>query len=152
VLEIDTTVVPTARRPVPIAFGWHPYFQLLGRPRATWKLVLPARRHLTLDDHGIPTGAEEPEAEEEAPIGQRTFDDLYALGDDHLLALRGDDGSGIQLDSDAGYPYAQIWVPKGREFAALEPMTSPTNSLATGAAPLVRPGEAYTVRVTLRPV
>jgi galactose mutarotase-like enzyme len=148
-LTVDTTVVPAARRPVPIAFGWHPYFRLPSRPRANWDLVLPARRHLTLDDRGIPTGSEEPEAEEAAPIGDRTFDDLYALGEDHRLALRADDGSAIELQSDAAYPFAQVWVPEGRDFAALEPMTSPTNSLATGSAPVVQPGEAYTARFTL---
>jgi galactose mutarotase-like enzyme len=134
---------------VPVAFGWHPYLQLPDGPRAGWELVLPARRHLALDDRGIPTGAEDAEAEEAAPIGRRTFDDLYALGDDRRLGLRAEDGSCIELESDAAYPYAQVWVPEGRDFAALEPMTSPTNSLATGAAPLVEPGGAYTARFTL---
>jgi len=148
-LTVDTTVVPTARRPVPVAFGWHPYLQLPNGSRAEWTLELPARRHLALDGRGIPTGAEEPEPAEAAAIGGRTFDDLYALGRDRRLGLRADDGSGIELRSDAAYPFAQVWVPAGRDFAALEPMTAPTNSLATGCAPLVEPGEAYTARFTL---
>ena len=49
----------------------------------------------------------------------------------------------------AGYPYAQVWVPAGRQFAALEPMAAPTNSLGDGTAPLVEPGDSRTARFTL---
>ncbi len=31
-LRIDTTIVPTGRRAVPVAFGWHPYLRLPGAP------------------------------------------------------------------------------------------------------------------------
>jgi galactose mutarotase-like enzyme len=44
---------------------------------------------------------------------------------------------------------AQVWVPPGRPFAALEPMAAPTNSLVAGSAPLVAPGESFTARFSL---
>jgi hypothetical protein len=53
------------------------------------------------------------------------------------------------MRADAQYPYAQVWVPSGKPFAALEPMTAPTNALATGEAPLVAPGDAFTARWSL---
>ena len=53
------------------------------------------------------------------------------------------------MRAGAGYPYAQVWVPAGRPFAALEPMTARTNSLVDGTAPLVEPGDSYTARFTL---
>ena len=56
-LVIDTLLVPTGDRKVPVAFGWHPYLRVPGTPRAQWSLRLPAREHLDLDDRGIPTGA-----------------------------------------------------------------------------------------------
>jgi aldose 1-epimerase len=151
-LEIDTTVVPTGRRRVPVAFGWHPYLRLPGAPRRRWRLRLPARRHLGLDDLGIPTGAETTEPAEAAPVGSRTFDDLYALGRDRRLAYEvegADDGQSIELRCVSGYPFAQVWVPKGHSFAALEPMVAPTNALVSGSAPLVPPGESYRARFTL---
>ena len=46
-----------------------------------------------------------------------------------MLALETDD-AGVEVRVDAAYPYAQVWVPPGRPFAALEPMTVPTNALA----------------------
>src|SRR5205807_4449225 len=39
-LRVSTTIRPTGRRPVPIAFGWHPYFRLPAS-RATTRLRLP---------------------------------------------------------------------------------------------------------------
>ena len=79
-LTLDTTVIPTGPRPVPVAFGWHPYLRLPGTSRRRWRLQLPARTHITLDDRGIPTGGEEAEQHEAERIGRRTFDDLYRLG------------------------------------------------------------------------
>ena len=42
-LVVDTTIVPTGRRRVPVAFGWHPYLRLPGTPRRNWTLRLPPR-------------------------------------------------------------------------------------------------------------
>ena len=150
-LAIATTVVPTARRRVPVAFGWHPYLRVPGVPRARWRLRLPPRRHVALDDRGLPTGETEVAAAEHTPIGRRTFDDLYHLGRDRRLGFTADDGGGIEVRVGAGYDYAQVWVPPGRPFAALEPMTAPTDALGRGTAPLVAPGDAYTARFELVP-
>ena len=147
-LTIDTTVVPTGPRAVPIAFGWHPYLRLPGTPRRRWRLRLPARTHLALDDRGIPTGDQHDEEPEAAPIGGRTFDDLYRLGRQRELALVADDVA-ISMRAGASYPYAQVWVPAGRPFAALEPMTAATNSLLDGTAPLVAPGGEHTASFDL---
>jgi galactose mutarotase-like enzyme len=147
-LTLDTTLVPTARRAVPAAFGWHPYLRLPGTPRRDWSLRLPARTHLVLDRLGIPTGGEIKEQREADPIGRRTFDDLYLLGRDHALALEAEDTT-ISMRGDRNYPYAQVWVPPGRAFAALEPMTARTNGLVDGSAPVVKAGDTFSASFTL---
>ena len=55
-LTVDTTLVPTGRRRVPVAFGWHPYLRVPGEPRSRWRLELPSREHLAVDSRHIPTG------------------------------------------------------------------------------------------------
>jgi galactose mutarotase-like enzyme len=147
-LDITTTLVPTARRRVPAAFGWHPYLRLPDAPRRNWTLRLPRRRHLDLDDHGIPTGREARQGPQAAPIGRRTFDDLYALERRRRLALESN-GSSIQLHCGTGYDYAQVWVPSRRPFAALEPMVTSTNALVDGSAPLIPRGQEYAARFSL---
>jgi aldose 1-epimerase len=144
-----TTVVRPATGPVPVAFGWHDYFQLPG-PRRSWRLRLPACEHLGLDRRMIPTGRRAPQAAQDEPIGTRTFDDGYALGPDRRFALS---GGGVHLDVelDAGYPFAQIWVPPGRRFACIEPMTAPTNALRSDSSALATPDAPYSATYSLRP-
>jgi galactose mutarotase-like enzyme len=148
-LDISTTVVPTARRRVPIGFGWHPYLRLTATPRSEWILTLPAREHLELDPRGIPSGQSSPESSQAKPIGRRHFDDLYALGRHRRLSFTAGSRS-VELGCGSGYDYAQVWVPPRRQFAALEPMAAPTNGLVDGTAPVVAPGDQYTARFSLR--
>ena len=148
-LRIDTMIVPLGRRAVPVAFGWHPYLRLPGRARRRWKLRLPARLHRVLDARGIPNGEAQPERAEAVELGDRTFDDLYALGRDRRLAFATENGRSVELHCGANYPFAQVWVPKGRAYAALEPMAAPTNALVDGSTPVVRRGETFTARFTL---
>jgi aldose 1-epimerase len=147
-LRIATMLRPTSDRPVPIAFGWHPYLRLPRRPRSSWRLRLPARDHLELDSRAIPTGASKPEEAEAAPIGDRTYDDLYALRDEHELAIESA-GRRLTVRYEAGYPYAQVFAPPDAEFVCLEPMTAPTNALSTGACPLADPGDSFTATFSI---
>src|SRR5581483_3422470 len=87
-LRVATTIRPTADRRVPVSFGWHPYLALPASREETL-LRMPACEHRLLDSRGLPTGAGEPQPAEARPLGDRAFDDLYALGDDRRLALEG---------------------------------------------------------------
>jgi galactose mutarotase-like enzyme len=147
-LVVDTTVVPTGRRAVPVAFGWHPYLRVPGAPRGEWRLRLPARDHLLLDEFGLPTGERRVAAAERAPIGRRLFDDLYALTGARTLGLDHDD-TGVAVSAGRGYGFAQVWVPPDGNFVALEPMVAATDALRSGATPLVAPGDDYRARFTI---
>jgi aldose 1-epimerase len=151
-LEVATTLAASGDRPVPVAFGWHPYLQLPGAPRAAWRLLLPLRRHLELDDRGLPTGRSAAEPAEADPVGERTYDDLYALGADPAGRRLGLEAAGRRLlvGYGAGYDHAQVFAPPGTEFVCLEPMTGPTAALAAGTTPLVAPGERFTATFSIR--
>lgn len=146
-LRVDVTLTPTGRRRVPVSFGWHPYFRVPG-DRRSWRLELPGRRHLELDELSIPTGASTPEPAEHERLGARTFDDGYALGRDRRFAL---EGGGRRLDIRFGvnYPFAQVFAPPRSSFVAVEPMTAPTNALVANRCPLVKPGERFTASFTV---
>jgi galactose mutarotase-like enzyme len=151
-LTMATTLAADGGRPVPVAFGWHPYLQLPGAPRATWRLLLGDRTHLALDDRGLPTGGTADEPAEADPVGDRTYDDLYALGpgpEDRQLGLEAA-GRRLLVGYGQGYDYAQVFAPPGTEFACLEPMTGPTAALAAGTTPLVDPGASFTATFTIR--
>jgi galactose mutarotase-like enzyme len=55
-LTISTSVVATGDVPVPVSFGFHPYFQLPALDRADWEVEVPVRERLLLDDRMLPTG------------------------------------------------------------------------------------------------
>jgi aldose 1-epimerase len=150
-LAVTTTLAATGDRPVPVAFGWHPYLRLPGAPRAAWRLLLPSRTHLELDDRGLPTGKAADEPAEAAPVGERTFDDLYTLDADPAERRLGLEAAGRRLvvGYGDGYDHAQVFAPPGAEFVCLEPMTAPTAALATGATSLVAPGDSFSARFTI---
>ena len=151
-LAVATTLEATGGRPVPVAFGWHPYLRLPGASRATWRLLLPDRVHLELDDRGLPTGKTADEPAEADPIGDRTYDDLYALGQGPAARHLGLEAAGRRLlvGYGQGYGHAQVFAPPGAEFVCLEPMTGPTAALAAGTTPLVDPGASLTAEFTVQ--
>lgn len=148
-LSVATSLTPTGRRAVPISFGYHPYLRVPGGRRSQWRLHLPRRSHVELDARGIPTGRRTSAAAESRPLGERTFDDLFELTGGRTLVLEAD-GRRIGVEYGPGYRFAQVFVPPGKAFVCLEPMTAPTNALVTGACDVVRPGTTFTARFRIR--
>jgi galactose mutarotase-like enzyme len=82
---------------------------------------------------------------ERAPLGGRSFDASYAdLGAEPRFTVSGG-GRTLAVEFLEGYDYAQVYAPADRELVCFEPMTAPTNAIASGdGLTLVRPGEVYT--------
>jgi len=147
-LTVTSTLRATGRRRVPVSFGWHPYLRLPGVRRNALRVVLPACRHLELDERGIPTGVGHKRPAEAQPLGSRTFDDHFALARDRRLGLEGG-GHSLRVLFDRNYGYAQVYAPPDQNFVALEPMTAPIDALVSGACPFVSPGQAFTARFSI---
>ena len=60
VLEVRTTVTNHAVEPMPVALGYHPWFQLTDSPREEWTISVPARTRWLLSYQKVPTGVTEP--------------------------------------------------------------------------------------------
>jgi galactose mutarotase-like enzyme len=143
-LTLETTLAAGPDSPVPVSFGFHPYFTFSELPRGQWQMELPALRRLVLDRQGIPTGGEEVFGGFEGPLGDLHFDDGFAVLDEQpTFAVFGSDRR-ITVEFGSGYPYAQVFAPKDKAFIALEPMTAPTNALASGRGlHVAHPGGHY---------
>ena len=144
-LAISTVVSATADGAVPISCGWHPYLQLPRSPRRSWRLRLPTRRRIELDDRGLPTGRTCAEPAGTAPLGDRSFDDHYVLGDDRRMAISGA-GRTVSVWLADGYGFAQVYGPPDQRFICLEPMTATVNALVDGTAPVVDAGRSFSAR------
>ncbi len=144
-LEVRIVLTATGDRPVPVSFGFHPYLQLPGLPRARWQVALPVRRRELFDDHGLPTGATEPVDPISGPIGERTWDDGFdRLHRPASFEVRGGQRK-LLVEFVDGYPVAQIFAPPGQEYLCIEPMTAPVNALAGPDRELawVQPGQRH---------
>ncbi len=117
---------------VPVAFGWHPFLQLPGEPRAEWRVELGAATTLELDDHMLPTGARAPRERGVQRLGDRAYDE--ALADvDGPFVLEGARRT-ITVTFLEGAPYAHFFAPAAEPLVSFEPMAAPGNALVTGDA------------------
>jgi aldose 1-epimerase len=149
-LRIATTVRATRGVAVPIAFGFHPYLRIPRVGRADWRVQMPARRHLELDELGIPTGHGKWESAADFQLADASFDDGYDGIDDGAVFSVAGGGREIRASFDAGFPAAQVFSPPGAPFICFEPMTAPTNALCSGMGlRTVAPGDAFTAVFTI---
>src|SRR3954470_14158741 len=152
-LTVETTVVATGADPVPMAFGFHPYLAPPGAPRERWEVELPEMAHLALDHRGLPTGAREPWPAQRLALGDRTFDDAFAIEGGAAPRFAVSDGARrIEVAFEQGFPYAQVFAPPGQALICFEPMAAPTDALRTHdglrcVAPGERASAAFAIRV-----
>ena len=143
-LTLETTLAASSDGPVPVSFGFHPYFGFAELSRANWHLELPPMRKLVLDGRGIPTGDEEPFGGFNAQLGESGFDDGFALMEERTSFSVAGATCRVSVDLLEGYRYAQVFAPKDKDYIALEPMTAPTSALTSGRGlRLVGPGERF---------
>lgn len=60
VLEVRTRIDNLSIEPMPVAIGFHPYFQLTDSTRSDWTLSIGAKTHWLLAQNKVPTGETEP--------------------------------------------------------------------------------------------
>jgi aldose 1-epimerase len=142
-----TTTLTAGPRPVPLAFGHHPFFRLPGVPRAEWEITLPVAEHIEVDDRLIPTGARTPAGDLDGPLGTRTFDDGFTYAGPGPFVLAGG-GRRIEVAFERGYGFAQVFAPDIADLVCFEPMTAPADALRHAPA-AVAPGQTFTARFTV---
>ena len=137
VLEVETSIANLSSEPMPIAIGFHPYFQLTDSPRDEWTIAVPAKTHWKLAPTKVPTGETEPiEAlfpdPHAIPLRDYDLDDVFGdlEHDAQGRATMTVKGKSERLDVLFGpnYRAAVVWAPKGRPFVCFEPMAGVTDA------------------------
>src|SRR5262245_42072078 len=82
-LDVETVIANMSAEPMPVAVGFHPYFQLTDAPRDSWTLAVPARTHWLLSPAKVPTGETEPIERlfpdpAAVPLGKYNLDDVFS--------------------------------------------------------------------------
>jgi len=132
-LEVETVLDNHAAAPMPVAVGYHPYFQLPGVPRDSWKAHVAAREHVTLSPELIPTGERTPATHTDPqPLAGTQLDDVFTglvRGADGRAEFRVE-GGGAKVAVIYGplFQVAVVYAPAGRDFICFEPMAAVTNA------------------------
>ena len=138
VLEVRTSIANLSAEPMPVAIGFHPYYQLTDSKRDEWTLSIGARAHWLLAPNKIPTGATEPTEKlfpdpRRAPLRDYDLDDVFGdlTRDAQGRAIVSVAGKSQQIEIALGANYraAVVWAPKGREFICIEPMAGITDAV-----------------------
>ncbi|MGE2733523.1 aldose 1-epimerase [Mycolicibacterium vaccae] len=149
-LTVTTTVTATTGARVPLCFGFHPYLQLPGVPRAQWQIETPAMRYCPVNAWGIPTGQKEERPASAETLGEKFIDDGYDdVAPGSVFALSGGDRR-IEVYFDCGYTAAQVFAPVDDDVVCFEPMAAPTDALRRGGYREVAPGESAVARFRIK--
>jgi aldose 1-epimerase len=134
VLEISVAVINAGAEPMPIAIGFHPYFQLPDVPLEDATAHLPVCSRIEMDDRLIPTGATTPvNFPDEISLKDHRFDtgftDLVREDDGRALFFVEGGGRKIEVAFGPRYTVAIVYAPPGQNYICFEPMTAPTNGV-----------------------
>ncbi len=138
ILEVRTTISNESADPMPIAIGFHPYFQLTDSPRNDWTIAVGARTQWLLASNKVPTGETRPIRDlfpdpQAARLKDYALDDVFAdlVRDAGGRAVMSMTGKSQRLDVVVGpnYRAVVIYSPADRNFVCFEPMAAVTNAL-----------------------
>jgi len=115
VLEVRTRIENLSVEPMPVAIGFHPYFQLTDSTREDWTVSIGAKTHWLLAENKIPTGETEPIAKmfpdpRAVALKDVDLDDVYSdlERDAQGRAVMSVKGKGQQLDVLLGPNYRSV--------------------------------------------
>jgi aldose 1-epimerase len=146
VLEVTTRIENLSIDPMPVAIGFHPFFQLTDSPRDEWTLTVAARAHWPVTEEKMPSGRPQPiekffadpAAVRLAPI---ELDDVFSdlVRDASGRATMSVRGKTQKLDVVLGANYRAVVIyapkppagqdPASRNFVCIEPVTAIINGL-----------------------
>ncbi len=152
-LEVETAIENLCDQPLPVAIGFHPFFQLSASPRDEWRVHIAARRHVLLSEKLIPTGETEPLAfPNPFPLrGQAldaVFDDL--TGEAFVIEGR---TQRVEVRFGPKFPVSIVYAPAGNSFVGIEPMSALTNAFNRDRSALqhVEPGGTWRESFWMKP-
>ncbi|MFX1534118.1 MAG: aldose 1-epimerase [Promethearchaeota archaeon] len=132
VLEVETFLENHSTQNMPVAIGYHPYFQLPNTLRDNWKVHLAARDHLILSEELIPTGERRPlSLPDPLTLTGRELDDVFSnlirdTKDQAEFFVQGKKEK-ISVIYGPKYTVAVVYAPKNRNIICFEPMSAITN-------------------------
>jgi aldose 1-epimerase len=167
-LEVRVRLNNLSTAPMPVAIGFHPYFQVNDAPRDEWTFGVAARTQWLLSKDNIPTGEVRP-IEQFLPKPQGST--LKGLSLDHVFGDLIRDAGGratmwvqgkserVEVTFGPRYKAVVVYSPGGpnRDFICFEPMAGITDALNLAHRGIYKelqyipPGESWTESYWVKP-
>lgn len=139
-LEALTKIDNLSAEPMPVAIGWHPYFQVNDAPRDEWTFGVAAGTEWLLSPTKLPTGERRPIQQllpkpNGGALQELALDNVFGdlIRDASGKATMWVKGKSERIDVAFGpnYKAAVVWAPAGAQnkFICFEPMAGITNSV-----------------------
>ncbi len=133
-VQVSTTVRNLSAQPMPMALGYHPYFNIPDVPREQQTVHIGARKHVETDPQLVATGdLTASQLPDQVSLKDHTFDDGYTdlIRNNDGKAIFSVQGGGKKIEVVYGpkYQVAVVYAPPGKEFVCFEPMTAITNGV-----------------------
>ena len=166
VLEVITRIENLSFEAMPVAVGFHPYFQLTDCGRDEWTISVGAKTRWLLAPGKVPTGETEPIEQffpdpHAIPLREYELDDVFAdlERDGEGRAVMSVWGAQQRIDIVFGprYRAAVVYAPRDRGFICFEPMAGITDSMNLAQRGLYRelqsiePGAVWEESFLVRP-
>ena len=157
ILKLRTTISNESAKAIPIADGWHPYFQLGGMVDE-WMLFFDAKSMVEFDDKLIPSGKllEYDLFKTPEKIGDKFFDNCFVVntGNEQPACELFNPENKLKLSffPDSNYPYLQIYTPPHRKSIAIENLSGAPDTFNNKMGLLVLApwhSQTFTVRYQL---
>lgn len=143
-LLVETTLLNLDEFDIPLADGWHPYFQLGGTVN-DYELQFSSDRMLEFNDQLIPTGKYIPETGFIHPmrLGDRQLDNCFLLqlqeGLPCCVLRNPTNGLSLSFFTDTGYSFLQIYTPDHRKSIAIENLSGAPDCFNNGMGLMLLP-------------
>lgn len=163
VFRLEVKAKNTGSMPMPMGFGWHPYFRT-GTLIDQLRLILPSKKYYELDTAVVPTGKVKQMNGFTIPAFHKGGGVISALAFDHgftggryaaLAETKVYDPIQelticVRQWRRDGFNYTQIFTPSHRNNIAIEPQTCMANAFNNGIGlKILAPGEEWTGTVSV---
>jgi aldose 1-epimerase len=143
-VDLETVITNVDHQSIPIADGWHPYFQL-GRKDDEWIMQISSEACLEFNDELIPTGRilPYPGFAQATPIGETQLDHCFVLeireGVPVCVLLNPENGLKLSFFAGAEYPYLLVYIPEHRTSMAIENLSAAPDCFNNGMGLILLP-------------
>ena len=154
---VEMGIYNSGDQPMPLSFGFHPYFLIDPQNTNALQLTIPMKKVLEMNEKMIPNGqfiskeALGAFENDKIILGQNKFDHGFTGEEQpgYFHLKQGNREFDLYMDDD--YNYAQVYAPNqpGKPYVCIEPMQAPTNALNTNACKLLDPGDYITQEFTV---